>query len=95
MAIQGTSLRALENDWYRTRSGEPVNAPLSQHQYGYWRSKGSKTEQEWLQTVGSSTSIDLYELWSRACDAQSVTVGDSIDECKYLFFTSVASGTNP
>ena len=95
MAIQGTSLRAIENDWYRTRSACTVSAPLSQHQYEYWTSKGALNEREWLQIVGSSTSNDPYELWSRACDAQSVTVGKSIDECKYNFFTSVASGTNP
>lgn len=95
MSIQDKSLAAAEHDWYATRSAAPADAPLSQHRRDYWEAKGSKTEQEWLQTVGSSTSIDPYELWCRACEAQSVPVGNSIDECKFNFFTTVASGTNP
>ena len=95
MAIQGINLRAIESDWYRIRSGCVANAPLSQHQSVYWKTKGSKTEQEWLQTVGSSTSINPYELWVAACQAQSVPVGKSIDDCKFRFYTTVASGTNP
>jgi hypothetical protein len=95
MAIQSKSLSAAEHDWYATRSGAPANAPLSQHRRDYWEAKGSKNEQEWLQKVGSSVSIDPYELWVAACQAQTVTVGKSIDECKFNFFTTVASGTNP
>lgn len=101
MAIQGTNLRAIESDWYRTRSGCVISAPLSQHQSVYWKTHGgtglTKTELErtWLQSVGTSTSNNPYELWSRACDAQSLTPGKSIDECKFIFFSGVASGTNP
>jgi hypothetical protein len=88
-------VNAAEHDWYATRSGISSNAPLSQHQYVYWSSKGSKNEREWLQTVGSSTSINPLELWSRACQARSVTVGKSVNECKFNFYTSIGSGTNP
>ena len=95
MAIQKGSLASIEHDWYAIRSGAPIDAPLSQHKRDYWEAKGSKTEQEWLQTVGSSTSIDPYELWVAACQAQSAPVGKSIDECKFNFFNKVASGTNP
>lgn len=102
MAIQGTNLRAIEADWYRTRSGLTPNATVTAHKKAYYSSKGiaeskslGQMEREWLQSVGSSTSIRPYELWSRACDAQTVAVGKSIDSCKFNFYTSVASGTNP
>lgn len=101
MAIQGTNLRAMESDWYRIRSGCNANAPLSQHQSVYWKGKGgtglTKTELErtWLQKVGTSTSTNPFELWAAACRAQSANVGKSIDDCKWNFFTKVASGTNP
>lgn len=102
MAIQSTTTSSAEHDWYATRSGLTNTATLTAHKKAYYSSKGiaeskplSQMEREWLQSVGSSTSINPYELWSRACDAQSVTVGRSIDECKFNFFTGVASGTNP
>ena len=95
MAIQTTTLESAQHDWFATRSGEPADAPFSQHQFGYFRSKGDLGEREWLQRVGSSTSNDPYELWCAACVAQTVTVGKSINECKFNFFTTVASGTNP
>jgi hypothetical protein len=95
MAIQNKTLEGAEHDWYATRSAAPINAPLSQHQRDYWEARGSKNEREWLQTVGSSTSIDPYELWVAACQAQSVPVGESINDCKFRFFTTVAAGTNP
>lgn len=96
MAIQSKSVAAAEHDWYATRaSTATIHAPLSQYQFEYWTSKGCNNEREWLQTVGSSTSNNPYELWVNACQAQSVPVGRSIDECKFNFFTSVASGTNP
>jgi hypothetical protein len=95
MAIQTKTLNSLEHDWYATRSAANSNAPLSQHQRDYWEAKGSKTEREWLQTVGSSTSIDPYELWVAACQAQSAPVGVSINDCKYSFFNTVTAGTNP
>lgn len=101
MAIQTGSLRAAEHDWFATRSSQPANAPLSQHKYGYFASKNipkapiTQMERVWLQGVGSTTSINPFELWVRACQAQTVTPGKTIDDCKMRFFTSVASGTNP
>ncbi len=106
MAIQTQTLSAAEHDWYATRSGLPNTAPLSDHKITYFGTKGigsnasivkpvSQLEQEWLQSVGSSTSINLFELWLNACQAQSVAVGKSVTDCKMRFFTSVASGTNP
>ena len=106
MAIQTNSLRNAEHDWYAIRSGVAANAPLNDHKLAYYASKsvGSGTgsrkpiyqlEREWLQKVGSSTSVNPYELWVAACQAQTVTVGRSVDECKYNFYTTIASGTNP
>jgi len=102
MAIQSTTLSGAEHDWYATRSGVANNAPLEDHKRAYYVAKGqdgqkplSEIERCWLQTVGSSTSNNPYELWCAACVAQSVTVGKSINECKFNFFTTVASGTNP
>lgn len=101
MAIQTKSLTSAEHDWFATRSGEPNSAPLSQHKYGYFASKSipkahlTQMERVWLQGVGSSTSNNPYELWVRACQAQSVPVGKSINSCKFNFYTTVASGTNP
>lgn len=95
MTIQKVSVDSIEHDWYATRSGEPANAPLTQHKFGYFRSKGDNGEQEFLQRVGSSTSIDPYELWVAACQAQSAPVGVSINDCKFNFFNTVAAGTDP
>jgi hypothetical protein len=95
MTIQSKTLEAAQHDWFATRSGEPANAPFSQHQFGYFASKSVKNEREWLQGVGSSSSIDPYELWVAACQAQSVPVGKSINACKFNFFTTVAAGVNP
>lgn len=102
MAIQDKSLRAAEHDWYATRSGIAANAPTTAHKKAYYSSKGiaeskplTQAEREWLQSVGSSTSIYPFELWVRACEAQTVTPGSTVDDCKMRFFTSVASGTNP
>jgi hypothetical protein len=101
MSIQDNSLASSEHDWYATRSGEPADAPLSQHKYGYYASKSvpkgplTQMERRWLQEVGSSTSINPYELWVAACQAQSVPVGSSITECKFNFFTTIGAGTNP
>lgn len=101
MAIQSKGVTMAEHDWFATRSGEPVDAPVSQHKYGYFASKSipkaplSQMERVWLQGVGSSTSNRPYELWTAACQAQSVPVGKSVNECMFNFFTGVASGTNP
>ena len=103
MAIQNNNLRALEHDWFATRSGVVGNAPLNDHKRAYFASKDiggtnkpiSQLEEEWLLSVGGRTAEGLYDLWSSACEAQSVTVGKSIDECKFNFFSTVAAGTNP
>ena len=102
MAIQSNTLPGAEHDWYATRSGLSNTATLSAHKRAYYSSKGfaeqkplTQMEREWLQNVGSSSSTNPYELWLAACQAQSVPAGKSIDECKFNFFTSVASGTNP
>lgn len=105
MAIQGKSVTAAEHDWFATRSGLG-NVPMNDHKREYFSTKGfrsnaslsrplSQLEREWLQNVGSSTSNEDYELWVNACQAQSVPVGRSVNECKFNFFTGVAAGTNP
>ena len=101
MAIQTKSLASVEHDWYATRSGEPSDAPLNQHKAGYYGSKGfggsgktvTQMEKEWLLSVGGRSAEGPYDLWSAACEAQSVTVGKSVDECKFNFFATVS--TNP
>lgn len=99
MAIQKGGLSQAEHDWFATRSGEPANASLTQHKYGYFASKSipksplTQMEREWLQSVGSSTSNNPFELWVAACQAESVPVGKSIDECKFNFYNTVT--TNP
>lgn len=101
MAIQDRSLVSAEHDWYAIRSGAPGNAPLTQHKFGYYASKSipkgplTQMERQWLQGVGSTTAIGTFELWLRACQAQTVEVGKSVNECKMNFFTTVASGVNP
>lgn len=99
MAIQTKSLASVEHDWYATRSGEPTGAPLNQHKAGYFGSKGfggankpvTQMEEEWLLSVAGRTCEGTYDLWSGACEAQSATVGASVDECKYNFFTTVST----
>lgn len=97
MAIQTDNLTALEHDWYSTRSGIAGNAPLNDHKRAYYVSKGfdvispTQAEREWLQSVGSSDSIRPYELWTAACQAESVTVGSTVDECKFNFYSTVST----
>ena len=106
MAIQNKSLVSAEHDWYATRSGLGNTSSLQAHKQNYFISKGfggnasihppiSQMEDDWLRSVGSSTSDKPFELWLNACQAQSVTPGKTINDCKMRFFTSVASGTNP
>ncbi len=106
MAIQNGALRAAEHDWYATRSGLGNGATLNEHKANYFISKGfggnasihpplSQMENDWLNNVGTSRSDTPFEMWLNACQAQSVTPGKTIDDCKMRFFTSVASGTNP
>lgn len=106
MAIQTQTTSAAEHDWYATRSGLPNTAPLGDHKATYFGTKGfganmsifkplSQIEDEWITNVGGATQEGLYEKWAMACQAQSVPVGITVDECKRNFFTGVASGTNP
>ena len=106
MAIQNKSLVGAEHDWYATRSGLAGNAPLGDHKSAYYASKGfgsnasirkpvSQMENEWLSVVSGVDSDYPFDLWAGACNAQSVTPGKTVDDCKMRFFTSVASGTNP
>lgn len=106
MAIQNKTVAGAEHDWYATRSGLGNGATLNEHKANYFISKGfggnasihpplGQMESDWLTNVGSSTANTPYELWVNACQAQTVAVGKTIDECKFNFFTSVASGTNP
>jgi len=103
MAIQSGSTTAAEHDWYATRSGLAGNAPLNDHKRAYYSAKGfddstkplSQVEAEWLLSVAGRDCEGEYELWVGACQAQSVAVGRSIDECKFNFFTTVAAGTDP
>lgn len=101
MAIQTQTTSAVEHDWYATRSGLAGNAPLNDHKVTYYGTKGyggnasipkgvNELEQEWLSNVGSATVDQPYELWVNACQAESVPVGSTIDECKRNFFTGVA-----
>lgn len=106
MSIQTGSLQSVEHDWYATRSGLTNTAPLGDHKRAYYASKGigsnasiskniSQLEQEWLNSVGGTATDTIFELWLNACQAQSVIVGKSVDDCKMRFFTSIGSGTNP
>jgi hypothetical protein len=104
MAIQDKSLSAAEHDWFAIRSGEPANAPLSQHKYGYFASKSipqapiTQMERNWLTsipTVSIPNETDELSVWQRVCANAGVTVGKTVNECKFNFFTTVASGTNP
>ncbi len=101
MAIQDDGLNMAEHDWYATRSDVAGNSPLNDHKLAYYASKGfgsnasiskplTQIEREWLQSVGSSSSNNPFELWANACQAQSAVVGKSVNECKFNFFTTVA-----
>ena len=105
MAIQNSSLTAAEHDWYAIRSGLSANAPLGDHKLAYFASKNfgsnaslskplSQIEEEWLNAVAGGSGAP-YEVWVKACQAQSAPVGKSVDECRFNFYNKVASGTNP
>lgn len=103
MATQTKTLSGAEHDWYATRSGIAGNAPLNDHKRAYYSSKGfdlstkplAQVEEEWLLSVAARDCGGVYDQWVGACQAQSVPVGKSIDECKFNFFTGVTAGTNP
>ena len=99
MAIQKGSLASIEHDWYATRSGLPTQATLTQHKETYYISKGfggtgkpvTQMEEEWLLSVAARDCGGTYDLWVGACQAQSATVGKSIDECRFNFFNKVTT----
>jgi len=95
MTIQTRGLSMAEHDWFATRSGMPVNAPINEHKAAYFASKGygsnascfkpvSQMEAEWLVSVGGTTK------WADALIAQSKTPTVNENENKYLFFATVA-----
>jgi len=94
MTIQKSSLAEAEHDWYVTRSGMAVNAPLNEHKAAYFASKGfgsnasviktvGQMEQEWLISLGGTTK------WSDALMSQSETPTVSENENKTKFFCNV------
>jgi hypothetical protein len=98
MAIQDKTLTGAEHDWFATRSGLTNSATLTAHKKAYFALKGfshnkplTQAEREWLQNIGSSSSNNPYELWSRACSANSATVGKTINSCKFNFYTTVST----
>lgn len=97
MAIQTLTLSSAEHDWFATRSGEPANAPLTQHKRGYFTKKGitgtkplTQMEREWLQTLTGVTSKRLQDMWSEAVSGQALTPSkDGMDANKFIFYTQV------
>ena len=94
MAIQKQSSAGAEHDWFATRSGMPINAPLNEHKAAYFASKGygsnasvqkpvNQMEQDWLVSMGGTT------LWSDALISQSKTAGINENENKFKFFCNV------
>jgi len=94
MAIQKTSIDAVEHDWFATRSGMSVNAPLNEHKAAYFISKGygsnasiikpvRQMEHEWLISLGGTTR------WSDALISQGLTAGPNENENKFNFFCNV------
>ena len=99
MATQTGSLASAEHDWYATRSGMAGNAPLGEHKAAYYYSKGfggagktvTQMEEEWLLSVAARACEGPYDQWVGACQAESVTIGKSVDECKFNFFNTVTT----
>ncbi len=91
MAIQKQSLASAEHDWFATRSGMSVDAPLNEHKAAYFASKGCggagkpifQQEKEWLISMGGTT------LWSDALVSQGETAGGNENENKFKFFCNV------
>jgi hypothetical protein len=98
MSIQDKSLSSAEHDWFVTRSGLDVEAPLTEHKRKYFADKGfdavgkpiTQMEREWLQNIASSSSNNEGDLWREAVAAQGLTPSVSTSENKYLFYTGVA-----
>jgi len=94
MTIQKVSLASAEHDWYATRSGMPVNAPLNEHKVAYFISKGfgsnasvfkpvNQMEQEWLVSLGGTTK------WADALVSQGEVPTINENENKTKFFCNV------
>jgi hypothetical protein len=73
MAIQDKTLTSVEHDWFATKSGQPSNAPLSQHKRAYIEkvlgftfpagTPISEMEKRWLLHSGAKPSNNLSDLW--------------------------------
>jgi len=94
MAIQNGSLASAEHDWYATRSGMSVNAPLNEHKAAYFAAKGygsnaslhkpvTQMEQEWLISLGGTTK------WADALISQGEVPTVNENENKTKFFCNV------
>ncbi len=99
MAIQTQSLSAVEHDWYATRSGATIMAPLTQHKASYYVSKGitqtgkplSQMEREWLQTLTGVTSNRLPDMWREAVAGQGLTPSVKMPVNQFLFYSQVTT----
>lgn len=97
MTIQNKTLSGAEHDWFATRSGEPGNASLNQHKFGYFASKSipkgplTQMERVWLQSVASSSKINEGDLWREAVAAQGLTPSVSTSENKFIFYTQIST----
>lgn len=96
MAIQDRSLSSAEHDYFATRSGEPANAPTSQHKRAYIEknitapanSSLIELERLWLQQFIPSESTSLPALWEEMAAAQLTIVSKDINENRFNFYTS-------
>ena len=93
MAIQDTSLSAAEHDYYATRSGEPSNAPLSQHKRVYIQAKtGSvdnniiELEKTYLKFLMNSNLNNLPGLWARIASVVNLPVSKNMNENKRQYY---------
>lgn len=106
MAIQSKTLPGAMHDWFATRSGLGNGATLTEHMANYFISKGfggnasihppiSQMESDWLGSLTGVTSQNYSDMWLEAVAGAGLTPGKSVDQNKFIFFTSIASGTNP
>ena len=99
MAIQTASLSSAEHDWYATRSSVAANAPLNDHKRAYYVSQSiddsggkptSQMEWEWLHTLTGVTSNEIADMWVQAVAGAGKTPANSINENKYIYYSSVS-----
>lgn len=103
MAIQDKTLVGAQHDWFATRSGMPTAAPLNEHMACYFGARGfgsnasirkplSQQEEEWLNSLTGVTGSHAYsDKWLEAVAGQGLTPAKSLDQNKFIFFTSVAT----